>query len=72
MQIYNFLLLILQDELETDKLINIYKIGENIVNYFIFKKKSWKSIFRKKIKKWKIAKKKLYLKKKEHHSDTSI
>ena len=72
MQIYNFLLLILQDELETDKLINIYKIGENIVNYFIFKKKSWKSIFRKIIKNWKIVKKKLYLKKKEHHSDTSI
>ena len=49
MQIYNFLLLILQDELETDKLINIYKIGENIVNYFIFKKKVGNQYLEKKI-----------------------
>ena len=36
MQRYNLLLPILQDELETDKLINIYKIGENLLITFYF------------------------------------
>jgi hypothetical protein len=39
---------------------------------YIKKKKVGNQYLKKKIKNWKIVKKKLYLKKKEHHSDTSI